>query len=185
MNNRMLSRICNKLEKQLRNDVHPAMGATINLLDSFLTHCLNRSRHSYLGTFPADGIPSHIRNLERFQIVVNTSRTDDPPEFGGHFVVIEARPDSLTYIDPLASACKQTDIVDFITSCNRRLFYNSSKIQHNNSVFCPMYCALFILYYHINPTWPLNFSSTDLKGNEDMCMRQINRLINDPRLHPT
>lgn len=100
-------------------------------------------------------------------------------------MVIEGRPDSVTYIDPLASSCRQRDVADFLTSCRRSLFYNSSKIQHDSSVFCPMYCALFILYYHVNPTWPLNFSSSDLRGNEDMCMQQINRLINDPRLYPT
>lgn len=184
MNNRRLTRICNKLEKQLKNDVHPEKGATISLLDSFLRHCLERSVHSYLGTFPADRIPSYIHNLKRFQIVVNTSRSDDPPELGGHFVAIEGRPDSVMYLDPLASSCKQNDIANFLTSCNRELLYNSTKIQHNSSVFCPMYCALFILYHHINPSWPLNFSSSDLRRNETKCMQQINFLINDPRLHP-
>ena len=185
MNGRKLNRICGKLEKQLKNDVHPAKGATINLLDSFLRHCLERSVHSYFGTFPADRIPAHICDLERFQIVVNTSRSDDPPELGGHFVVLEARPDSVTYIDPLAFPCRQNDLADFLTSCNRPLFYNNNKIQHDNSVFCPMYCALFILYYHIKPTWTMKFSPSDLKRNENMCMRQIKMLINDPRLHPT
>ena len=173
------------MQKILRNEVHPQKGATIRLLDSFLRTALGGGSNAYYGTFPADMIPKHLLRTKRFQIIVNTSRTDDPPEQGGHFVCVEASPTHIVYIDPFGLPCQQEDIVQFILNCGREeSFYSDTQIQHKSSVFCPLYCSLFVLYYHLKPSWNLDFSSSDLKSNEQRCIAQIKRHIRDPRLTP-
>jgi len=185
MNKQLVNKFAKKLKKVLLHNVHPKKGATINLLDSFLRTALDGGSNDYYGTFPANMIPRHLLQVKRFQIIINTSRTDDPPELGGHFIVVEATPEHVVYIDPFGQPCMQPDIIEFIKNCKRpETYFNNVAIQHPTSVFCPLYCALFILYYHLKPRWNLNFSSTNLKSNEEKCITQLNRLISDPRLTP-
>ena len=174
-----------KLRLALQHDVHPKKGATIRLLDSFLKAALGGGSNAYYGTFPANTIPEHLLRTERFQIIVNTSRTTDPPGQGGHFISIEANPEHIVYIDPFGKPCQQPDIANFIRNCQRpESYFSSTTIQDASSVFCPLYCALFVLYHHLRPHWKLDFSSLDLKANDKKCLRYINRLIRDPRLTP-
>lgn len=184
LNASLIKRLALRLKKGLEDNVHPQKGATIVLLDSFLRAALDGAPNSYYGTFPADMIPPTLTGADRFQIVVNTSRTTDPPELGGHFIVIEGDRDSVLYIDPFGLPCSQPDISRFIKDCGRKGYYNKTPIQDTGSVFCPLYCALFVLYYHVSPSWELSFSSSDLKSNEKKCMEQIVRLIDDPLLIP-
>lgn len=184
MNNRVVNRLANRLKKSLIGNVHPRKGATINLLDSFLRTALGGGSNDYYGTFPANMIPSHLHRTKYFQVIINLSRTDDPPEQGGHFITIQATPNYLMYIDPFGNSCTQPDIIEFMKKCDRpNTHFNNVPIQHLTSVFCPLYCALFVLYHHLKPNWKLDFSP-NLKLNEQKCMRQINRLISDPRLTP-
>ena len=185
MDSETLNRLAGKIQKVLRSEVHPLQGATIRLLDSFLRASLGGGSNAYYGTFPADRIPPHLLTRQRFQIIVNTTRSDAAPGKSGHFVCIEATPDYITYIDPFGRACEQRDIIEFIRGCKRpSTFYNHTCIQDEASVFCPLYCALFVLYFHLKPRWQLSFSSDSLKLNEQKCMEQLYRLINDPRLTP-
>ena len=184
LNTSLVKRLALRLKKALEENVHPERGATISLLDSFLRATLGGAPNAYYGTFPADVIPSQLTKEKRFQIIVNTSRTTDPPELGGHFVVIEGGPNNILYIDPFGNPCTQPDISQFIKDCERSGYYSKTPIQDPSSVFCPLYCALFVLYYHLSPSWDLSFSSSDLKLNEKKCMEQIIRLIDDPRLVP-
>ena len=185
MNRATVRRLGRRLKAALENDVDPQRGTTIRLLDSFLRVSLGGGSNDYYGTFPADMIPHHLFNVDRFQIVVNTSSTRDPPGGGGHFVAIEATRDHIVYIDPLGKPCSQPDIVAFIRACKRsKSYHNETTIQDKSSVFCPLYCALFVLYYHLKPNWQLDFSSSDLKANDQKCLHQINRLLRDPRLTP-
>lgn len=185
MNIRTVRRMGKRLKAALQNDVDPKKGTTIRLLDSFLRAALGGGCNAYYGTFPADKIPQHLLEVERFQIVLNTSRTTDPPGSGGHFIVIEGNRDRIMYIDPFGKPCTQPNIVDFILGCGRtQIYFNETAIQDKTSVFCPLYCALFILYHHLRPSWSLDFSRTDLKSNDQKCLLQINKLIRDPRLTP-
>ena len=186
MNNEAICKLARKLQVVLKHDVHPKRGATIRLLDSFLKAALGGGSNAYYGTFPADAIPEHLLGTQRFQIIVNTSRTTDPPGSGGHFIEIEASPERIIYIDPFGKPCQQPDIAKFIQDCQRpETYFNSSAVQDVSSVFCPLYCALFVLYHHLKPHWKLDFSRADLRANDKKCMHYINRLIRDPRLTPS
>ena len=164
----------------------PRRGTTIRLLDSFLRASLGGGSNDYYGTFPADKIPQHLLRVERFQIVINTSSTRDPPGSGGHFITVEATRKHIVYLDPLGAPCSQPDIANFIRDCQRsHSYFNDPPIPHKSSVFCSLFCALFVLYHHLKPNWRLEFSpSPDLKSNDQKCITYINRLLGDPRLTP-
>lgn len=181
LSERKVRQLASRLQQTLLMKVDPERGVTMGLLDSFLKKtCGGRTDH-YRGTFTADTIPKRLSLRKRFQIVVNTSRSDDSLNKVGHFVVIEGHPRFTLYIDPFGLPCTQRDIQTFLDSCGRSTFHSSTSVQHPSSMFCPLYCALFILYYHIQPNWQLSFSESDNSANEEKCMRQLNRLLRDPK----
>jgi hypothetical protein len=178
---RKVHQLADKIEKSLLMKVDPERGVTIGLLDSFLKKACGGYNSYYKGTFTADMIPKNLTLQNRFQLVVNTSRSDESLSKVGHFIVIEGHPRFITFIDPFGLPCTQNDIQTFINSCNRRSYHSTTPIQHPSSMFCPLYCALFIIYYHVNPSWQMSFSKVDTSVNEENCMRQLNRLLRDPK----
>lgn len=175
---RVIRRAAQRLREAVRGEVHPRRGTTIRLLDSFLrATCGPKLGGAYVGAVTADRIPARLARRKRFQLVVNTTRSDASPDAPGHFVLVEANRDYVAYIDPFGLPCLQPDLAAFLRRCARPTRHNETTIQHPTSVFCPLYCALFALYYHVSPAWSLAFSRDDLKSNEDRCMRQLNRLL--------
>lgn len=98
---------------------------------------------TFLGSFPCDMQPNP-RQKNKFSVIFNLSKHN---EKGTHFVAIFADETRLFYFDPLGNACKNKDVLQFLSDhkFKRKIRKKFPKIQSNESIFCGYYCIGFIL----------------------------------------
>ena len=138
----------------------------------------------YQGTFSADKIPIsellRFSSAKEFSLVINLQKSVDvSKQPTGHFVTVIGCPEYTLYIDPFGLPCIQENVRDFLFKRQLPVYYSSSVIQESMSVFCGLYCLLFISYFYQWPRWNLKFETDTkkLKMNDDLCLYYLNKLF--------
>lgn len=169
----IIQNLAENLKTAVKEDAKAEKGATNRSVDFFLS---NIAPNYYKGTFAADTISYDLVN-SIYSIVVNLQPSVQINQFqSGHFVAIVAKKNYILYLDPFALPCIQNDVVLFLKSDLRPIYFNTTRIQDFFSVFCPMYCILFVTYFDSEREWKMRFE-TNLKKNEKICVRYLNKIL--------
>lgn len=135
----------------------------------------------YVGTFSADAVPTaKLAKKKSFSVVINLQRRKDiqTQTESGHFAAIAAFSTFTLFIDPFGLPCLQEDVRAFLKKRGLPCFYNEKQIQPYDSVFCGLFCLLFVLYFHRCPRWNLKFNKGEnVKSNEKLCLKFLNKLL--------
>lgn len=145
----------------------------------FLSELLNLfTWNEPVGIYSSNNIPPQLKTEEKFTIICNLSRVEQP---GTHFVSIIKRGSCILYLDPLASYLDfNGDLSRFIESCECSNIMRLEKpIQHINSWLCGYFCAFFSLLYskNVNGVRLERFVEDDIKKNDCICIRNIAQII--------
>ena len=147
--------------------------------NAFLLEMLNLFPWSEsCGVYASNEMPASLSCQERFSIICNLSRADQP---GTHYVSIIRRGDSILYLDPLALYMElNNDITQFINNCNVSEVIKLDKaLQHPKSWFCGYFTLFFLL--HFNPRISIRevekFDVNNLRSNDCICLNNIAEYI--------
>lgn len=177
---------------RLKQHVDGRRGISNTMLHEFATHCVEATERgreglSYRGTFSSDKLPPLSKLGPTFCLIVNLQRSDAAAvseEEGerspqtGHFVVLAGFKTYTLFVDPFGMRCTQPQVRQFAKRRKVPFLHNESVIQHHKSVFCGLFCILFVLYFHVKPEWELQFSRvTGVRSNEQRCMSYLNKLL--------
>lgn len=95
---------------------------------------------SFIGVFPCDVHPKTKK--KNFSLIFNTGKKDSD---GEHFIAISVSNKKVFYFDPFGERPTNDDILKFISSLERTLTWNTTKIQHEASSFCGFYCLAYLV----------------------------------------
>lgn len=94
---------------------------------------------NFLGVYPSDIAPKSKQ--ENFCMVFNLSPHDQP---GSHFVGVIKFKNKIIYFDPFGEECNEKHILNFLHLFNLQIETNRWKIQNELSIFCGIFCTLFL-----------------------------------------
>lgn len=136
-------------------------------------HCTN----NFKGVYSADEIPTELSSFPTFSIVCNL---DKKIQVGSHFVVILGFPTYIFYIDPLGNKCTTPAIRVFLNknAKERDIYYNTVQIQDLFSLYCGVFCIMYILYYDKDRMQELDMLKYNLNLNNGIAISNINKMIN-------
>ena len=157
----------------MHNEEEPAVS------NVFLSSLLNLFKWlEPVGIFSSNNIPPKLKKEEKFTIICNLSRVEQP---GTHFVSIIKRGSSILYLDPLATYLDfNGDLSKFIESCSPTSIMRLEKpIQHEKSWLCGYFCVFFSLLYSRNVAGLKleKFVEEDILMNDCICIRNIATII--------
>lgn len=143
----------------------------------FINDFLLTNSANYYGTYSSDDIPvNEFKSRDTFSIVCNLSKRKSP---GTHFIVIISRiiqgRRRLIYIDPLGLPCINTHILKFLHGLHHAFEFNTTQIQDVESVFCGMYCILYVMWF-VEMKLELQFYKNNLIRNDKLCTAYIKML---------
>jgi hypothetical protein len=137
----------------------------------------------FRGVYPADKIPSTLKEQKEFSVIVNLSESTDR---GTHFVCIIKSQDSTAcmYLDPLAlNFTLASFIPTFISTLQcRDVTTLRHPIQSGESHYCGYFCIFLCMLFDVHTDQHAvgqikSFSSQNLSANDAICMRNIRRLL--------
>lgn len=167
-----------RLRERVERNVIRGIGITNETVYRF---CKMSCGSKFRGVFPSNLIPTQMAIRAHFTCIINLSPRPHPnsdTDTEGHFVAICADPASVYYLDSYGLPCTNTKVIKFLNLCRRPVFYNVKKIQHVDSAFCSFYAMLFVLYFDTpNPPFRLRFAKTNLRRNDLLCKKYIERII--------
>lgn len=147
-------------------------GLTNAYLEKITSIFINKN---FVGVFPCN---IHIKpNKKNFSIIFNTGEYNTD---GEHFVAIKFFTDKIIYFDSFGEKPTNKNILKFINTNkkNRRILWNSTKIQDDSSSFCGFYCLAFLL--SVKRKMPFNrfinlFSIQNKKENDVKVIKFITK----------
>lgn len=92
-------------------------------------------------TIAKNELPKKIKNIE-YRVI----NLDDSGGSGTHWVCYVNDSRNCFYFDSFGMAPPDI-VVKYLNTAHRELFYNSSQIQHHDSILCGYYCVDFIRQY--------------------------------------
>lgn len=147
------------------------MALTNHQIENFLFKKLSK----FKGVFSCDNIPQKIKEMREYSVIVNLSKSD---EIGSHFItILKINSKEIWYIDSLGNWCHNQFIIDFMTSQNVEIFYNGKIIQSPSSELCGYFCIFVCLHFEKLKVAGPDFSTTDLRLNDELCIEGIKQLI--------
>jgi len=138
----------------------------------YLDNLLKPLCNSYGGCFSSDTIPSLSETEER-NFIVNLSTQK---EEGTHFICLIVTKNSCYYFDSFGMMCRNRNILSYMRTLKRKVYYNKQIIQDITSQFCGFYCALICLrndsnFHHVN--FDMKFFPTQRLRNDALCVKYI------------
>ena len=153
--------------------------------NKFINKVLYKTTDTYGGCWSSNNIPFHILVQQNyFSIVINTARQG---ERGQHFMALLVSPSSIRVFDSLSLFNLPEELKANLKKYfpRRRLIFTPPKaIQDISSVFCGFFVIYSVLMFEKHVKKPrsssINFSKpyvTNLKLNDDICVREIIKLL--------
>jgi hypothetical protein len=132
---------------------------------------------NFLGCFPSDLQPKTRK--ENFSIVFNLSKHD---EEGTHFVAIYTNKTELIYFDSFGKPMENVLLKNFVKKHikKKKYSFNNTKIQHDQSSFCGIFCLSFLTSMENKQTlkkFISNFNLTHLEKNDKTCTNVLKTMI--------
>lgn len=112
---------------------HPLTNAEIDELLKDIKHVAP--------TVAKDRLPKRIKNIE-YRVI----NLDDNSGSGTHWTAYVNDSKNCFYFDSFGMAPPDI-VVNYLKKAHRPIYYNSSQIQHHDSIMCGFYCVDFIRQY--------------------------------------
>jgi hypothetical protein len=95
----------------------------------------------FLGVYPCDAKPKFNKKRTNISIIFNLSKHN---EKGTHYIAIIIKPKNIYYFDSYGKKLTNKNITSFLKNFNKTIYYQTKKIQHNDSIFCGFYCLAYL-----------------------------------------
>ena len=141
----------------------------------FINNLLYKFSSIYKGCFSNDNFPKNLK--APYSIIINLSKHDKP---GTHYVCIIENETTIFYFDSFGINCFVPSICKFLFSKRKAVIENKITIQHYNSLFCGLFCILFVLFMennNYNFKKFQNLFSKNLIKNDYTCINFIKKYI--------
>ena len=100
------------------------------------------SKNKYIGTFAFDKLPKKIKYPSCFIINNQPSHMD-----GEHWIAVYfSKNKSCHFFDSYGNHPKYFDLNNYLKKFCNKIFYNKKQLQTNKSVYCGIYCILYLLF---------------------------------------
>lgn len=140
------------------------MSDIFGISNLYIDNILKQDCKKYLGIYSCDNIPSFLKDACG-SLVVNLSPAES---LGTHFITVLLLQDHVLYVDSLGKKCENPHILQFLSSSNKPLYYQSIPMQRPQSSFCGFYCMLVVTQYEMNGQWSNPFEKN--KDNDVSCI---------------
>ena len=94
----------------------------------------------------------------------------------GHWVCLLMTRSEVLFFDSMGEQLHDVNIIKFLVPHYKCIFFNPSKIQHNSSVKCGLFCVAFTKFVKSKSDFKKfirMFSKTDLKKNDYIARKMI------------
>ena len=167
--------------KKIRDDARRHVSRKRGVSNTFLNRLcrLAATGPSFYGVHSADYIPPRLGARARFIFIVNlgTRRGVRGRLPVGHFVAVVGFSDSVLYLDSYGLPCVQRNVLEFLRTCRRPVYFNRLQIQSYDSAHCGFYAALFALYFDGEYKFRMRFDKKRLFDNDKKCFAYLYRIL--------
>ena len=151
-------------------------GVTNKFLEDFLVRICDPSYFG--GVYASDEFNIKLLNGQKRKgwiVNLNPKKKKD----GGHFVCILQEKNVIFYIDPVGLPCLSKPLRAMLVKSGKKILFNSSQIQHFQSVACGMFSVLFLLYFSKKKRgFKMKFDTVDKKRNDSLCFKYLQKIVN-------
>lgn len=101
-----------------------------------------KTKNKFIGTFPIDLLPKNIKYPSC--MIINNQPSNQE---GEHWVAVYFNKNkTCDFFDSFGNSPKFYKINKYLNRYSKRVYSNKIKIQSNYSLYCGIYCILFLLF---------------------------------------